>query len=117
MTDLRHLVSPILKANPLPTYLLEQLQRRLGDHPHVGEIRGLGLMAAIEPVADRNTKEEFPPEDKVGIRIHQAAQDRGLFSRLRGDVFCLAPPIIITESQIDRIAEIMEQSVVAVLGE
>ena len=98
-------------------YLLERLRGALADHPHVGEVRGLGLMTAIEPVADRTTKAEFPPQEKVGIRIHQAAQQRGLFSRLRGDVFCLAPPIITSESQLDRIVEIMNESVREVLGE
>jgi len=52
----------------------------------------------------------------VGMKVHDAAQERGLFSRLRGDVFLLAPPIVTTESQLDRIVEIMTESVVAVLG-
>ncbi len=75
------------------------------------------MMAAIEPVADKSTKEEFPPEEKTGIRIHQATQQRGLFSRLRGDVFCLAPPIVTTEAQLDRIVQILQESIEEVLGE
>jgi adenosylmethionine-8-amino-7-oxononanoate aminotransferase len=98
-------------------YLLEQLQAALGGHPHVGEVRGKGLMCAVELVADRATKAEFPAEEKVGIKVHAEAQKRGLFSRLRGDVFCLAPPAIITEKQLDRIVEILAESVGEVLGE
>jgi adenosylmethionine-8-amino-7-oxononanoate aminotransferase len=71
-------------------------------------------MAAVELVADKETKEEFPAEEKVGIRLHQATQERGLFSRLRGDVFCLAPPIVTTEDQLTRIVEIMRESIDAV---
>ena len=67
--------------------------------------------------ADGATKAEFPAEEKVGIKVHAEAQKRGLFSRLRGDVFCLAPPAIITEKQLDRIVEILAESVGEVLGE
>ena len=96
--------------------LLDALQAALGDHPHVGEVRGLGLMCAVEIVKDRATKEEFDPSDKVGHRIHAAGMERGLFSRVRGDVFCLAPPIVTTEEQLDHIVEILHDSIVAVLG-
>lgn len=96
--------------------LLKKLREALADHPHVGDVRGLGLMAAFEMVKDKATKEEFPAADKVGFRVHQAAQKRGLFSRLRGDVFCIAPPTIITESQIDEMVNILKESVEEVLG-
>ncbi len=97
-------------------YLIEKLQAALGDHPHVGEVRGKGLMCAVEVVADRATKEEFPAEEKVGARINAETQKRGLFSRLRGDVYCLAPPIVVTEKQLDRIVEILRDSINAVVG-
>lgn len=96
--------------------LLEDLRQALADHPHVGEVRGLGLMAAIELVQDKATKAEFPAEDGIGAKVHLAAQQRGLFSRLRGDVFCLAPPIITTHEQLDRIVEVMQGAVTDVLG-
>src|SRR3990172_4019979 len=97
-------------------FFLSRLRDALADHPHVGDVRGLGLMAAVEYVRDKSTKEEFAPEEKVGHRVHVAAQERGLFSRLRGDVFCLAPPIITTEQQLDKIVEIMRDATDAVLG-
>ena len=96
--------------------LLDGLTSELADHPHVGEVRGLGLMCAVEIVQDKATKAEFPTEEKVGARIHAAAQERGLFSRLRGDVFCLAPPIVTPEETLDRIVDVLRDSVVAVLG-
>jgi adenosylmethionine-8-amino-7-oxononanoate aminotransferase len=97
-------------------YLLKNLQQALAGHPHVGEVRGKGLMCGIEYVQDKQTKAEFPPADQVGARVHAAAQKRGLFSRLRGDVFCLAPPIITPTAQLDRIVEIMADATREVLG-
>jgi adenosylmethionine-8-amino-7-oxononanoate aminotransferase len=97
-------------------YLLEQLRRALASHPHVGDVRGKGLMCGVEFVQEKQTKAEFPAADQVGPRIHVAAQKRGLFSRLRGDVFCLAPPIVTTTAQLDRIVEILAESVTEVLG-
>jgi adenosylmethionine-8-amino-7-oxononanoate aminotransferase len=98
------------------TYLLDALRARLGTHPHVGEIRGSGLMCAVEFVKDRATKAEFRPEERVGARIHAEAQARGLFSRIRGDVFVLAPPFITPDALLDRIGEILAASTKAVLG-
>ncbi len=97
-------------------YLLSRLQSELGGHPHVGEVRGKGLMCGIEFVQDKATKAEYGTPGEVGNRVHLAAQERGLFSRLRGDVFCLAPPLITSYSLLDRIVEIMSGAVTEVLG-
>ncbi len=97
------------------TYLLERLQSALGDHPHVGEVRGLGLMLAVELVENKETKAEFPAQDQIGPKVHAATQKRGLFSRLRGDVFLLAPPIVISKEQLDHTVEIMTESIEEVL--
>jgi adenosylmethionine-8-amino-7-oxononanoate aminotransferase len=97
-------------------HLLKNLQQALESHPHVGEVRGIGLMCAIEYVQDKSSKAEFPASDGIGHRVHLAAQQRGLFSRLRGDVFCIAPPPITPLPVLDRIVEIMAESTQAVLG-
>ncbi len=104
------------RAAALGDHLLERLRAALGAHPHVGEIRGLGLMCAVEFVQDRETKAQFPASEKVGTRINADAQQRGLFSRNRGDIYMLAPPFVITTEQIDRIVAILTESVQAVLG-
>ncbi len=96
--------------------LLAALQSALGDHPHVGEIRGKGLMCGVELVADRSTKASFPAGEKVGPRVHQEAAGRGLFSRVKADTYLLAPAAVITEDQLDRTVEILADSVRAVLG-
>ena len=97
-------------------YLIGALQARLADHPRVGEIRGKGFMCAVEFVQDRDTRAAFAPEDQVGARIHGEAQARGLFSRVRGDVFVLAPPFVTPDDLLDRIAGILAEATRAVLG-
>ena len=96
--------------------LLARLRSALADHPHVGEVRGQGLMCGVELVQDKATKAEFPPQEKIGARVQAEALERGLFSRVRGDVFLLAPPIITTHAQLERAVEILAASVRAVLG-
>ena len=96
--------------------LLARLRSALADHPHVGEVRGQGLMCGVELVQDKATKAEFPPQEKIGTRVQAEALERGLFSRVRGDVFLLAPPIITTHAQLERAVEILAASVRAVLG-
>ena len=73
-------------------------------------------MCGVELVQDRATKAEFPPQEKIGARVQAEALERGLFSRVRGDVFLLAPPIITTHAQLERAVETLAASVRAVLG-
>jgi adenosylmethionine-8-amino-7-oxononanoate aminotransferase len=103
------------RARSLGQRLLSGMQT-LESHPHVGEVRGLGLACGVELVADKQTKAEFPPSEKIGARVHAATQDRGMFTRLRGDVYLLAPCYVTEESQIDRMVEILGDSIRAVLG-
>jgi adenosylmethionine-8-amino-7-oxononanoate aminotransferase len=96
--------------------LLNGLKDALGDHPNVGDIRGLGMMCAVEYVEDRSTKTVFDAAKGIGAKINAEAMERGMFSRARGDVYTLAPPIVTTEETIDRIVEIVADSTKAVLG-
>ena len=101
-------------------YLLDRL-RALESHPHVGEVRGLGMMAAVELVADKSTKAMFDPAEKVGARIHMITQRldsdrRGMFTRLRGDCYLFGPPYITTEQQIDEMVENLSDAIGEVLG-
>lgn len=105
----------VARAAELGVRLNRGLQT-LASHPHVGDVRGLGLMAAVEFVADKSTKAEFPAADQIGLRVHEATQRRGLFTRLRGDVYNLAPCYVTTEEQIDRMVQILGESIDEVLG-
>jgi adenosylmethionine-8-amino-7-oxononanoate aminotransferase len=103
------------RAGVLGKRLLDGL-RTLSSHPHVGDVRGLGYMGAIELVADKATGAEFPPEQKIGPRVHAATQQRGMFTRLRGDIYNFAPPYVAQEPQLDRMVNILGESIEAVLG-
>ena len=106
----------VAQAAEKGAYLLAGLRAALADQPHVGDIRGKGLMCAVEFVKDKSTKAEFEPEEQVGAKLNTEAQRRGLFSRLRGDVFNLAPPFVTTREQLDRIVQILSESTEAVFG-
>ena len=97
-------------------YLIDALTAALGNHPHVGNIRGKGLMCAVELVEDRATKRPFAETDQIGLRVHRAAIDRGLFSRIKGDSYLLAPPIVTTTEQLDRIVESLSGAITDTLG-
>ena len=97
-------------------HLLVKLKEALADHPHVGEVRGLGMMCGVELVKDKATKEMFGASDGIGAKVHGETVKRGMFSRVRGDCYCVAPPIVTSESTLDDIASILGDSVEAVLG-
>jgi 4-aminobutyrate--pyruvate transaminase len=75
--------------------------RRFADHPLVGEVRAIGLMAGIELVRDKATKTPFDSEAGVGAHFEDRARAHGLIMRGRGEQLVLAPPLIITEAEID----------------
>ena len=91
--------------------LRERLQASLGAHPHVGDIRGRGLFMALELVEDRGSKQPFDPSLRLHARVKAEAMARGLMvypmggtiDGRRGDHVLLAPPFIVTESDIDEI--------------
>jgi adenosylmethionine-8-amino-7-oxononanoate aminotransferase len=89
-------------------HLLKELTSALADDPHVGDVRGLGLMVGVELVQDRATKQPFPREANVTERVVQAARDRGLIlysstgcaDGTNGDLVMLGPPFVITEDEL-----------------
>src|SRR6266540_493749 len=96
----------IERAAMLGRRLLDGL-RTLAALPGVGDLRGLGMMAAIELVADKATKQPCAPAANVGPRAAAEMLQRGLFTRVVGDAICLAPPLVASEDQVDRIIEIV----------
>lgn len=97
-------------------YLMQGLRDRLGQHAHVGDIRGKGLMLGIELVKDRESKEAFPMANRTGRQVLKAAAERGLITRALGDTLVFAPPLIITRADADEIAEKFALAVNDVLG-
>lgn len=101
------------------TYFQKSLQETFAGLPIVGEVRGVGLMAALEFVADPSTKKRFDPTLKVGARISKAARDRNLIARAmpHGDILGFAPPLITTEQEVDEIVSIARSAVAQVIDE
>jgi adenosylmethionine-8-amino-7-oxononanoate aminotransferase len=96
--------------------MLEKL-RTLESLDGVGNVRGLGMMAAIEVVADKSTKQLFPAEIGMSQKLTDALLDRGLYTRVAMDCICVAPPLVTTDAQIDRIVEIIGETVSSVVSE
>ena len=91
-------------------YFKEQLEGMMGDHPSIGDVRGIGLLTTVELVRDRETKQPFDPEDRVPDRLNESFRKNGLILRVAGPVINMGPPICITESEIDEIVHALDLS-------
>jgi len=81
----------------------------LGDHPLVGEARGVGLIGGLELVADKESREQFPAESKAAAIVAECALKEGLVVRgLPGDTIGICPPLIIEPTQIDELFDKLE---------
>jgi adenosylmethionine-8-amino-7-oxononanoate aminotransferase len=89
----------------------------LADRAHIGDIRQQGLMAGIEIVADRKTRDPFPPEKKVGQRVIRKLREKGIILRPLGDVIVLMPPLSSTEGEIEHLVRSAAWAIDAVLAE
>ena len=94
---------------------LRELLRRFAEYDCVGDIRQCGLLAGIELVRDRRTKEPLPWEEKWGLRVCQQALERGVWLRPLGNVLVIMPPLAITLAELERIVVVLEESVRCVL--
>jgi adenosylmethionine---8-amino-7-oxononanoate aminotransferase len=93
---------------------IETLKKSLAplkNHPHVGEVRQIGLIAAVELVKDRATKEPYPLEEQWGYRVANEAFKRGMIIRPLGNVVPLLPPLSVTVPQLKKMAAILDQSI------
>ena len=90
--------------------------KKLSGHRNVGDIRQKGLMAGIEIVADKETRERFSPERKVGQRVIRKVRDRGVILRPLGDVIVLLPPLSSSEEEIEALVRSASWGIDAVLG-
>jgi adenosylmethionine-8-amino-7-oxononanoate aminotransferase len=94
------------KLQPKITLLKKEL-KRFAELEHVGDIRQKGFMAGIEMVKNKETKEPYPLEEKIGIRVIQEARKHGLIIRPLGSVIVLMPPLSIKMSDLKRMLEIV----------
>lgn len=97
----------------------KRLHETFDEHPMVGQVRGVGLLAALEFVAGRRTKRRFDPNLKVGPQVSAACLSRGMIARAmpQGDILGFAPSLVVTRADVDMIVDIARQAVDAVAAE
>ena len=103
------------RAEWLGVRLAERLAR-LAALDGVGDVRSQGLIGAVEVVADKATKALHPPEAQMAARLTDAMLERGLVTRVALDCICIAPPLVISEAELDRLVDIIADAVPAALS-
>ncbi|WP_158885895.1 adenosylmethionine--8-amino-7-oxononanoate transaminase [Rhodanobacter sp. L36] len=96
---------PVLERNrELSAYLARRLAP-LRDHPNVADVRQTGMIAAVELVADKASRRNFPPSDRRGMRVYLHGLKLGVLLRPLGDVIYFMPPYVVTAREIDLLVE------------
>jgi len=105
-------------AAKVGAHLNTKMAEALGDHVHVGEVRGEGMLCAVEFVKDRDSRTFFDADQKIGYQIAGELLKRGVIGRAmpQGDILGFAPPFCLTEAEAEEIAGKMAESVKAVFG-
>ena len=106
----------VANAGKVGEWFRRRLADALSDHRHVGEVRGDGMLAAVEFVDDKDDRKFFDPSQKVGPRIAAALAERGVIGRAmpQGDILGFAPPLCLTNREADIVVEATAQAVEAV---
>ncbi|MEK3788565.1 aminotransferase family protein [Paenibacillus sp. FSL K6-1230] len=91
----------VLNARERGAWILEQLRLHLADHPHVGEIRGAGMMIGIEYVTDHQTK--APADFSLGMRLTSNLRKEGILGNYFNNVLSLLPPLTLTEAEAEQL--------------
>ena len=87
-------------------HLQSELRRRFANHELIGEVRGVGLIAAMELVADKAAHKNFEPGAKIGPRLVTLMQEHGVIGRtVVNDGLCFSPPLIITKAEVDEMLD------------
>ena len=97
----RRIVEHVQSVAP---YFFERLNA-LADHPLVGQVRGMGLLAGVEITADKATKTPFPPEAAIGAWIQAKAMEHGVIVRAIANCIALCPPLICERQHIDELVD------------
>jgi putrescine aminotransferase len=97
--------SLVARADVMGESLREKLRAALADHPMVGEIRGVGLIGAIELTADKRVRRFFEKRGRVGQICRDLCIENGLIMRAVRDTMVFSPPLIIAEAEVDMLVE------------
>lgn len=106
----------IEKANEKAIYFTNKIKEKFASYKHVGDIRHIGLINAIELVKNRETKEAFESSNRYGYQIYKKALEKGVLLRPLGDVLYFNPPLIIEKSDMDYVIDVAYESMREILG-
>jgi adenosylmethionine---8-amino-7-oxononanoate aminotransferase len=106
----------LLEALPEKIALLRERLDRIASLPHVGETRQAGMIGGIELVADTSTREPYPWEERMGIRVCLAARRQGIFLRPLGNVIVIFPPLAITLPELKYLMDGIEAAITEATG-
>ncbi|MEL7256758.1 MAG: aspartate aminotransferase family protein [Pseudomonadota bacterium] len=108
----------ITNAGAVGHYLTAQMTEALADHPHVGEVRGEGMLCAVELVREREGRVFFDPSEKIGPQVAAAMADSGVIARAmpQGDIIGYAPPFCLSRGEADEIVDKTKMAIETVLA-
>ena len=111
-------LSLVSHAGSVGAYLNAAMKDALGDHAHVGDIRGEGMLCAVEFVADKDKRTFYDAGDKIGPQVAGALATHGVIGRAmpQGDILGFAPPFCLTEGEADIIVDATTKAVKSILG-
>ena len=104
--DLFDSTDALSRNQSLARYLEERLQKHFADHPHVSDVRQCGMIAAVEFVANKETRQTFPWRERRHLRLYRHALEHGVLLRPLGNVIYFMPPYVINENDIDLMTEV-----------
>ncbi|MEM1288614.1 MAG: aspartate aminotransferase family protein [Pseudomonadota bacterium] len=109
----------VANASQTGAYLKRALLEAVGDHAHVGEVRGEGLLCAVELVEDRSARAFFDPAKKVGPKVVAKMLEQGVIARAmpEGDIIGLAPPLCLSKAEADQIVAAVAGAIEGALGD
>ena len=96
----------VINANQKLIQRLQQATAHFRDHPQVADVRQTGMILAIEMVQDKATRAPYPWQERRGLRVYRHALEKGALLRPLGSVVYFMPPYVITEEQIDWLAQV-----------
>ncbi len=104
-------------AGETGAYLVKSMKEAVADHPHVGEVRGEGMLCAVEFAEDKESRRAFDPSRKIGPQVAAALLEEGVIGRAmpQGDILGFAPPLCLAREEADKIVDATVKAVKKVL--
>ncbi len=108
----------VTNARETGAYFRAELAKAVGGHKNVGDVRGDGMLAAVEFVADKDDRVFFDASQKIGPQVATALAASGVIGRAmpQGDILGFAPPLCLTREEADTVVKAASDAVKAVLG-